>query len=189
MHVGIRFEEAMRILIRAKRSIVRAELRLDRAAQLEGALLELAACIERCGGGRVTQQCERLIVQEGPIVQRRSIDTGQGSKQSIRSPVVGDEIVRSSLQDAPHVALPAEPRRLCKRVDLTRVNSSAPRMGKSGAILREGLDEAAIRGIDAVLRPQGIGGARQPRYEAGTRGFQFQYRRTITPVFHAPIVT
>src|SRR6202162_5857423 len=126
MQMGIRFEEAMKILARTKRAVVRAELRLDRPAQLQGAFLEFATCIERGGRGRVTKQRERLVVQHRPMVQRRSIDTGQGSKQSIRSPVMGDEIVRSSLQDAPYVALPAEPQCLRKGVDLTRVNSSAP---------------------------------------------------------------
>src|SRR4029077_5185819 len=125
------------ILVRAKRPIVRAELRLDRPAQLEGAFLEFAACIERGGRGRVTEQRERLVVQQGPIVQRRSIDTGQRSKQSIRSAVMGDEIIRSSLQDAAHVALPAKPRCLRKGVDLTRVNAGAPRMRQADAILRQ----------------------------------------------------
>src|SRR5712671_396511 len=129
MHMGIRFEEAVEILTRAKRSVVRAELRLDRPAQLEGAFLELTACIERGRRGGVTQQREGLVVQHGPIVQWRSIDTGQGSKQSIRSLVMGDEIVHSPLQDTPHVTLPAERRRLRKREDLARVNSSAPWVG------------------------------------------------------------
>src|ERR1700736_3202076 len=102
---------------------------------------------------------------------------------------MGDEIVRSSLQDSLHVAVPAEPGCLGKRVDLTRVNSGAPRMRQADAILRQRLDEAAILWIDAVLRPQWIGGVRQPGHEAGTQGVQFHFGRSITAVFHSPIVT
>src|ERR1019366_5943829 len=128
MHVRVGFEQSYRRLAGVKRPVARPKLRFDCLTQFEGALLEIAPRIERACRGGIPQQCKRLIVEERPIVQWRSIDAGQGPKQAVASTIIRREIIGSAEHDTAYVARPAQAGRLRECVDLSRVNSGATRM-------------------------------------------------------------
>jgi hypothetical protein len=62
-------------------------------------------------------------------------------------------------------------------------------MRQADSILSKGFDEAAALGIDAALRPQRVGGVRQPRNEALAHNGKPDFRICQIGSRHAPIVT
>jgi len=93
----------------------------DDLSQCESPSFEFSARVERSGRGRGTQdRAKAWSLEQGALVERRTVGGRHRAEQPVVAPVVGGEIIYSAAHDPGHIAPAAEGSGLRKCVDLAR---------------------------------------------------------------------